>query len=212
MFRDRSDAGVRLAWELGRYKDRSDAHILAIPRGGMPVGGALARELGLGLHAALSHRIPHPTDERASIGAVTLDAVELDPVARTAPADYLAAMIARQREDLRRRYWAYHEAAPPPATVEGRVVILTDDEASTGGTMSAAIRRLRREGAARIVAALPAATTEAASRLHAHVDEFICLRRVDDAADIPSLYADFSRVTEEEALEVLRWQARPSHH
>lgn len=202
MFRDRGDAGLRLAWELGRYKERRDAVVLAVPRGGMPVGAALARELDLPLGAVFSHRVPHPDDPARSLGAVSLDGLEPGP-ADGADADYLAAMSSRQQEELRRRYWAYRQVATPPAVAD-RTALLVDDEAATGRTLAAAVRRLRREGAARILVALPAATVEAAAVLRRIADELVCLRVVADDAGIPELYADFRRVSEEQALECLR--------
>lgn len=207
MFRDRADAGLRLAWELGRYKERGDAVVLAVPRGGMPVGAALARELELPFGAVFSHRVPHPDDPSRSLGAVSLDGLE-PGAAGDAGADYLAAMSSRQQEELRRRYWAYRRVAPPPEVLD-RTALLTDDEAATGRTLAAAARRLRREGAARVLVALPAASAEAAALLRGVADELLCLRVVPDEAEIPELYADFSRVSEEQALECLS-RARPA--
>lgn len=201
MFKDRGDAGLRLAWELGRFKERRDALVLAVPRGGMPVGAALARELDLPLGAAFSHRVPHPDDPALSLGTVSLDGFE--GAAAGADADYLAAMSSRQQEELRLRYWAYRQVAAPPAVAD-RAVLLVDDEASTGRTLATVARRVRRDGAASVTVALPAATVEAAAILRRHADELVCLRVVAEAAELPGLYADFRRVTEEQALEALR--------
>lgn len=202
MFKDRADAGRRLAWELGRYKERRDAVVLAVPRGGMPVGAALAAELDLPWGAVLVHRVPHPDDPSASLGCVTLDGLEPGADGGTGP-DYLAAMAERQREALRRRFWAYREASRPPS-LEGRIVLLTDDEASTGRSLAAAARRARREGAARVVAALPAASEAAAALLRGRVDELHVLRVAREPAELPGFFASFEPVSEEQALEALR--------
>lgn len=205
VFKDRADAGLRLAWELGRFKERRDAVVLAVPRGGMPVGAALARELDLPLGAVLVHRVPHPDDPAASLGCVTLDGLEPGPGA-AADADYFAAMAERQREALRRRYWVYREAAPP-VRLDGAVAIVVDDEAATGGTMLAALRRARRAGAARVFAALPAATDAAAGRLREHFDGLCVLATARAPEELPRFYEDFAPVSEERALEVLRRSA-----
>lgn len=206
MFRDRADAGTRLAWELGRYRDRKDALVLAIPRGGMPVGGALARELVLPLNAMLVAKLEHPDDREAVIGAVSLTETELDPAAAGdagVSEEYVAAAVEKIRSVLRRRYWSYHEAVRFES-VTGRIAILTDDEAGSDRPMLAAIRRLRREGAVRIVAAVPVATRAAFEALLREADEAICLRIIEPSAGAGEFYMDFQGVTEDEALEALR--------
>ena len=209
MFRDRKDAGTRLSWELSRYKNRKDALIMAIPRGGMPVGGALAHELGLTLNAMLIAKLEHPDHREVVIGAVSLTSVDLDPTATGeggVTEEYVAVAVEKVRSSLRRRYWNYHWAIRFTA-VAGRIVILTDDEAASQRTLVAAIRRLRREGAARIVAAVPAASRDAYEALRRAADEVVCLRVVESPTEVSALYRDFRSVTEDEALEVLRRQA-----
>jgi predicted phosphoribosyltransferase len=201
MFRDRADAGMRLAWELGRYKDRKDALILAIPRGGMPVGAALARDLSLPLNAMLVAKLEHPDDPATVIGAVSLTSVDLGESGVSD--EYIAAAVERARAALRRRYWSYHWAIRF-APVADRIVILTDDEAASERPMIAAARRLRREGAAKIVAAVPAATREAYAALCRAVDVVVCLRVVESPEEVAGLYRDFGTVSEDQALEILR--------
>ncbi|MFI5360937.1 MAG: phosphoribosyltransferase family protein [Elusimicrobiota bacterium] len=206
MFQDRADAGLRLSWNLGRYKDRHDALVLAIPRGGMPVGGVLARELDLSLNAMLVGKIEHPDDRGVVIGAVSLTSVDLDPAAvgeGGVTAEHLDAAVESVKAILRQRYWDCH-AVVHPAAIAGRTVILTDDEAASGWPMAAAARRLRREGAARIVAAVPAASREAYEFLCREADRVVCLWTVENPAAVAGLYRDFRSVTDAESLEILR--------
>jgi len=209
MFRDRADAGTRLSWELSRYKDRKDALVLAIPRGGMPVGGAIAYELSLPLNAMLIAKLEHPDDRETVIGAVSLTSVDLDPAVSGeggVSEEYVAVAVEKVRVALRRRYWNYHWAIRFKS-VAGRIVILTDDEASSERTLIAAVRRLRREGAAKIVVAIPAASRAAYEALKRAADEVVCLRVVESPAEVSGLYRDFRTVTEDEALEALRRHA-----
>ena len=210
MFQNRMDAGMRLAWHLGRYKDHKDALVMAIPRGGMPVGGVLARDLDLDLNALLVGKIEHPDDRSVVIGAVSLTSVDLDPSAigeGGVTAEHLDAAVASVKDVLRRRYWACR-AVVRPETVSGRTVILVDDEAAYAWPLAAGIRRLRREGAGRIVAAVPAASREAYESLQREADKFVCLQVVESPADVAPLYREFRTVTDEEALEVLKRTAR----
>lgn len=209
MFRDRADAGLRLAWELSRYKNRKDALVLALPRGGMPVGAALARELDMPFNALLVAKLEHPDDRRTVIGAVSLTGLDVDPSAAGDGGDadeYLAAAVEKVRASLRQRYWSYHWAVRPTRAAD-RLVILTDDEAGSERPLLFAARRLRREGAARIIIAVPAATRDAYEALHRAADEVVCLRIVDASGQIADLYEDFGTVSEEEALSALRRQA-----
>ncbi|MBI5245664.1 MAG: phosphoribosyltransferase [Elusimicrobia bacterium] len=212
MFRDRTDAGARLAWELSRYKDRKDALVLAIPRGGMPVGGEIARELGLALNAILIAKLEHPDEPGVVIGAVSLTSVDVDSATTGeggVSEEYVAAAVEKARAVLRGRYWDYHRAVRF-TPVAGRIVILTDDEAASELSLIAAVRRLRREGAAKIVAAVPVASREAYEALRRAADEVVCLRVVESSTDVCGLYRDFSSVTEDEALAALRRTSRAS--
>lgn len=209
MFHDRHDAGLRLAWELGHYKDRKDALVLAIPRGGMPVGAALARELDLPLNAILVGRLEHPDDRERQIGAVSLTEVEFAAGAVGAEpvtAEYVAAAVESVRAVLHRRYWNYRAVSRAPS-VEGRVVILVDDEAACALSLTAAAKRLRRDGAARVLAAVPAATSEAVAALRRAADEVVCLRTAQTEQALSEFYRDFRRVSEDEALEALKREA-----
>ncbi|MDP3542892.1 MAG: phosphoribosyltransferase family protein [Elusimicrobiota bacterium] len=207
MFHDRQDAAVRLLRELKGYKGRRDALVLAIPRGGLPIGGLLARELGLPLDVILTKKIGHPYNPEFAVGAVSLTGETLDAatISREGiPAGWLAAEIARIRDGLRERYRLYHGTGKP-LPVAGKTVILTDDGAATGRTMLVAIDLLRREGAAQIVAAIPVAPPETVALLEARADEVVCLEIPSSFMAIGEFYGDFTQVSDREAAEILRF-------
>lgn len=211
MFRDRLEAGTRLARELRRYRGNKDAVVLAVPRGGLPIGGVLARELDLRLDVILTKKIGHPDNPEVAIGAVSLagEAIDSALVGRgmIAP-DYVASEIARIRANLRSRYRMYCGVSHPPP-VAGKIVILTDDGAATGQTLLVAIDLLRRQGARKIVVALPVAPPDTVELLESRADEVICIEVPDDFMAIGQFYEDFDQVSDEEAAGILR-DAAPS--
>lgn len=206
MFHDRHDAAVRLARELRRFKGRTDALVLAVPRGGLPIGGVLAAELGLPLDVILTKKIGHPYNPEFAIGAVSLTGETYDEALARREGispEWIAGEIARIRETLRARYRMYHGKGKP-LPVAGKVVILTDDGAATGRTLIVAVDLLRREGAARIVVAIPVAPPDAVELLEGAADEVVCLEVPSSFMAIGEFYGDFSQVSDEEAVAILR--------
>ena len=206
MFHDRHDAAVRLVRALLSYRDRKDAVVMAVPRGGLPIGGVLAGELGLKLDVILTKKIGHPDNPEFAIGAVSLkdEIIDEELVSREGISGrWLDAEIARIRDSLRARYRMYHGAGRP-LPVAGRTVILTDDGAATGRTLLVAIDLLRREGAARIVVALPVAPPETVALLERRADEVVCLEIPSSFAAIGEFYEDFSPVEDAQAVSILK--------
>ena len=209
MFHDRLDAAARLSRELRSYRGRKDAVVLAVPRGGLPIGGALSRELDLKLDVILTKKIGHPDNPEFAIGAVSLANEEIDAAVverESIPPEYIAAEVKRIRESLRRRYQMYRGAAQPLA-VSGNTVILTDDGAATGRTLLAAIDLLRAQGAGKVVVALPVAPPDTAALLESRADEVVCLMVPEDFMAIGQFYEDFSQVSDEEAVGILKGEA-----
>lgn len=205
MFHDRHDAAVRLARELRRFKGREDALVLAVPRGGLPIGAVLAAELGLPLDVILTKKIGHPYNPEFAIGAVSLTGETHDEeLARREgiSPEWVSAEVSRIRGTLRERYRRYHGAAKP-LPVAGKTVILTDDGAATGRTLIVAVDLLRREGAARVVVAIPVAPPDAVALLEDAADEVVCLEVPAGFLAIGEFYGDFSQVSDEEAVALL---------
>lgn len=210
MFHDRRDAAVRLVRELQRYRNLPDALILAVPRGGLPIGRVLASELNLRLDVILTKKIGHPYNPEFAIGAAGLTGEMLDEelVRREGISmRYVDNELVRIREGLRARYLLYR-GNEKPASVAGKTVILTDDGAATGRTLAVAIDLLRREGAAKIVIALPVAPPDAVALLESRADEVVCLEVPESFMAISEFYEDFSQVDDEEAALILREEGR----
>ena len=206
MFHDRHDAAIRLARALEGYRGRPDAVVLAVPRGGLPIGGTLASELGLRLDVILAKKIGHPYNPEFAMGAVSLAGETIDAgLARreAISAEWIAGEVARIRERLRERSRLYQRDGKP-LPVAGKTVILTDDGAATGRTLLLAIALLRREGAAKIVVAIPVAPPDAVELLEREADEVVCLEIPSSFMAIGEFYGDFSQVSDEEAAAILK--------
>ena len=210
MFRDRADAAERLARALKRYRGRPGLLVLAVPRGGLPVGAVLARELGADLDVVLTKKIGHPHNPEFAIGAVSLTGADVDlDVLRREGVDpeYAVREAERLREVLRERYRLYRGDAKPPA-VRGRTVILTDDGVATGRTLAAAVALLKEDGAARVVVAVPVGPPDSIAALREKADEVVCLETPGDFMAIGQYYRNFDQVSDEEAVALLRGAVR----
>jgi predicted phosphoribosyltransferase len=210
-FRDRFDAGRRLAAELSEYADRPDVLILALPRGGVPVAFEVARALHAPLDVFLVRKLGFPGHEELAMGAIATGGVRIldGEVLRmfNVPLDIVERVTEKERRELERREQQYREGRPAPQ-VEGHTVILIDDGLATGSTMRAAVAALRKEGARKIVVAVPVAPVETCESLREEVDEIICAVTPEPFRAVGLWYADFSQVTDEEVRELLARAAR----
>jgi putative phosphoribosyl transferase len=207
MFADRADAGRQLAGALAGFRDAGPV-ILALPRGGVPVGFEVARALAAPLDLLLVRKIGAPHHAELGIGAVVdgeppevvLDQELLRLVAPKP--GYVEARTALELAEIRRRRIAYLGGRPPPA-LAGRGIIIVDDGIATGNTARAALRALRRHGPARLVLAVPVAPSEAVASLAREADEVICLRQPADFRAVGAHYQDFTQTTDEEVIALL---------
>ncbi|MCK6526908.1 phosphoribosyltransferase [Myxococcota bacterium] len=211
-FRDREDAGRRLAALLSP-RDIPDPMVLALPRGGVPVGFEVARALGAEMDVLVARKLGAPWEPELGIGAIAegggryLDLGTIDTLG-ISDADIEEA-TAREEEELARRVRRYRGGLPPP-DVRGRTVILVDDGIATGGTVRAAVRSLGELGAGRVVLAVPVAAPQTLARLLAEVDEVVCVYQPPELIAIGLWYQDFRQVTDEEVLDLLARVRRPS--
>ncbi|HEV8311217.1 MAG TPA: phosphoribosyltransferase [Methylomirabilota bacterium] len=200
-FRDRLDAGRRLAAKLGDYAGRRDLLVLALPRGGVPVAFEVARALGAPLDVFLVRKLGVPGHRELAMGAIATGGVRvLNPEVIRAlrlPPEAVEAVAASEQEELARRERAYRGQRPPP-NVQGRIVILVDDGLATGATMRAAAAALRRFDPARIVVAVPTAAPETCRMLRAEVDDVVCAETPDPFVAVGLWYDDFSETTDDE--------------
>jgi putative phosphoribosyl transferase len=205
-FRNRSEAGRRLGQVLKAYARRSEAMVLAIPRGGVPVGFEVARLLELPLDLLLVRKLGVPGSEELAIGAVASGGVSVlntDVVATYWIGDEAIEAVAVQaRQELERRERLYRGDRPVPE-VRGRCVIVVDDGIATGATLRAGVMALRQRLPACIVAAVPVAPVDALAQLRQEADEVACLASPEPFVAVGRWYRDFSQTTDDEVRELL---------
>jgi predicted phosphoribosyltransferase len=205
-FDDRRTAGVLLAGYLRGYVGRPDVVVLALPRGGVPVGYEVARAIGAPLDVFVVRKLGLPGYEELAMGAIASGGVrvmndEVVSVARPAPAA-IEAVTRAERAELERREQAYRSGRSL-IPVKGKVVILIDDGLATGSTMQAAVLATRQLAPASVVVASPVGSQEACARLRRIADEVICPLTPEPFAAVGRWYADFSQTTDDEVRQLL---------
>jgi len=205
IFRDRVDAGERLAAALARYRDAPDTVALGIPRGGVVVARAMAVALHLPLGICPVRKLGAPGNPELAIGAVDDQGIvvldrKLSRHMGLSDDDLLDA-AARQREELQAWLTALGTLAVP--AVDGRTAILTDDGVATGYTAQAGIKSLRRRGAQRVVLAVPVAPADTAAVLAPLVDEFVCLVTPEPFYAVGNFFKEWPQVTDDEVRALL---------
>jgi putative phosphoribosyl transferase len=205
-FRDRSDAGRRLAERLRKYAGRDDVIVLGLPRGGVPVAAEVARDLGVPLDAFLVRKLGVPGHEELAFGAIAIGGARVlnREVVSSLGIDEetIAAVAAREGAELERRAKAYRGTADPPA-VRGRTVILVDDGLATGASMRAAVEAVRSLEPGRLVVAVPAGARQTCEDLGREVDEIVCLLTPEPFFAVGMWYADFSETTDDDVRALL---------
>jgi predicted phosphoribosyltransferase len=213
VYRDRIEAGRVLAERLGAYADRPDVIVLALPRGGVPVGYEVARALHAPLDVFIVRKLGVPGHEELAMGAVATGGVRVlnEQVVRglRIPDSVIDAVASWELEELRRRERLYRGERPPP-DVRGKTVILVDDGLATGSTMLAAVRALRQQQPARIVVAVPIAAPDTCELLRAEVDDVVCAVTPEPFYAVGLWYRDFSQTTDEEVRELLAQATEPA--
>jgi predicted phosphoribosyltransferase len=204
LFESRLDAGQRLAKALAAYRGRNPL-VLAIPRGAVPMGAALADALQGELDVVLVRKLRAPGAPEFAVGSVDESGwtYVADHAAEAgADADYLAREKAAQLETLRRRRAQY---TPARAAVDprGRIAIVVDDGLATGSSMIAALHAVRARHPARLVCAVPVAPPETLERIRPYADEVVCLEAPQDFMAVGQFYRDFQQVEDEEVVAVL---------
>jgi putative phosphoribosyl transferase len=206
IFRDRFDAGRRLAERLTGFVQHPESLVLALPRGGVPVGFEVARALHVGLDIFLVRKLGLPGHEELAIGAIASGGVRVlneDLVKELQLSRNLIDQItAREERELKRREDLYRRGRLP-LPVRDRTVILVDDGLATGATMKAASRALRLQGPRRIIVAVPVAAKETCNELRTDVDEVVCAYTPAPFIAVGIWYEDFSQITDEDVQRLL---------
>jgi putative phosphoribosyl transferase len=212
IFADRAEAGVLLAEEVAAL-DPAEPLVLALPRGGVPVGAAIAARLRAPLDVVLVRKIGAPGEPELAIGAVADGAapeVVLNDqlvAALGVGAAYIEAAAARElaRIEERRRTYA---GLRPNISPAGRAAIVVDDGVATGMTMRVALRSVRRLGPNRLIAAAPVASRDAVAMLRSEADAVVCLSAPRRFMSVGSFYRAFAQVSDEDVTRLLREAAQ----
>ncbi|HSP11426.1 MAG TPA: phosphoribosyltransferase family protein [Salegentibacter sp.] len=203
MFSDRIDAGEQLTRELADYKGQSVV-VLAIPRGGLPIGAILANYLDAPLDVVLSKKIGHPYNKEFAIGAVSLKDITLSPGEHLSE-KYLNAETEKIRELLRKRDKEYHKDSRP-VKLKDKIVIITDDGIATGNTLMSTVMLAYKQQPREIIVAIPVAPPSSVQKLKntPEINKVICLETPYNFSAVGQFYEDFGAVSDEEAIHILR--------
>jgi putative phosphoribosyl transferase len=205
-FHDRNDAGRLLATKLSSYQDHPDVLVLALPRGGVPVGFEVASLLHAQLDVFLVRKLGVPGHEELAFGAIASGGIRVlnhDIVQSLGLSNHLIESVAaRELAELERRERAYRDDRPEPSP-SGRTVILVDDGLATGATMLAAVRALRQQTPRELVVAVPVAAPATCKEFRPEVDDIVGAVTPDPFYAVGIWYKDFSQTTDEEVRRLL---------
>jgi putative phosphoribosyl transferase len=211
-FADRHEAGVLLAVQLRQFAGRTDVVVLALPRGGVPVGAEVARALGAPLDVFVVRKLGLPGHPELAMGAIASGDVRVlnEDVVRSyrIPESAIEAVTRAERAELERRERAYRNGRAP-VSITDRTVILVDDGLATGATMRAAVLAIRRLRPARVVVAVPVGARETCEALRDTADEVVCAFVPESFSAVGLWYTDFSQTTDEEVRHLLADVATP---
>ena len=202
MFIDRNDAAIKLAKKLEKYCNTNGV-VLAIPRGGVPIGNIIAKKLGLPFELVLSKKIGHPRNPEFAIGSVSLDGALIDDHVMDVSMEYIRTEADRLLGILKEKYKMYM-GDRKPTELKNKTVIIVDDGVATGNTILATVEAIKKKSPKEIIIAVPVASRSAAIKLSKVADEFICLLTPDYFMGVGQFYQDFSQVTDQDSIQLLK--------
>lgn len=207
IFRDRAEAGRKLAERVTRATNDPNTLVLGLPRGGVPVAFEIARALEAELDVFLVRKLGLPGHEELAIGAIASGGIRVLNESLVTELHLSPKIIdqiaAREERELQRREELYRQGKPP-LPVQGRAVILVDDGLATGASMKAAAQALRLQGPKRIMVAVPVAAEKICDEFRMNVDEIVCAYTPEPFLAVGVWYENFSQTTDEEVQQLLR--------
>jgi putative phosphoribosyl transferase len=209
MFKDRRDAGQKLAQALGKFKN-TDPLVLAIPRGGVEVGYQVARCLCADFSIIVSRKLPFPDNPEAGFGAVAEDGTTfiMPGATRWLIKSEIEHIIEEQKHETKRRIDVLRKGAPLPEIAD-RILILVDDGIAMGSTMRVSIEMARKQRAKRIIVAVPVTGADTAVDIERIVDEIIVLEKPPWFHAVAQVYENWHDVSDEEVLNILSdWEKK----
>jgi putative phosphoribosyl transferase len=202
MFEDRQDAGRKLGKILEKYENQ-DCIVLAIPRGGVPVGIEIARHLHCDFELIIARKLPLPDEPEAGFGAVAEDgSLFIHKYARNwIPGEMIGKIVEKQKKVIHNRILALRKNRNFP-DISGRTVIITDDGIAMGSTMRAAIEMCGHKGASKIVVAVPVTGTATAREITRLVDDLVVLETPMNFRAVAQVYGNWNDLTDQEVIEL----------
>lgn len=211
IFTNRQQAGRLLGEKLIGYKNLSPI-ILALPRGGVPVAAEIAAALKAPLEVLVVRKIGHPFQRELAVGAICededpiwsekiLSRVGLEP-------DDMGATVKSEENKIKKQIESFREGRKLPSMTQ-KMAIIVDDGLATGSTVTAAIKYLKKKGAAKIIVAVPIAAASSAKQLRGKVDALVILEEPEDLVSVGQWYQDFSQVSDEEVISLLKAKSKP---
>ena len=201
MFKDRREAGIKLAEQLKKYKNKKEVIVLAIPRGGVEIGYEIAKFLNAKLDIIVTKKIGLPDDDEFAIGSVAPNKEIMlnEEIMRVynVSKDYINQKANEISKEIERRYKTY-KGGYKLQNLKNKMVILTDDGIATGFTTRAAINYVKTQNPKKIILAVPVAPSDFSNKIKEEVDEFICLHSTNIFSSISQFYDSFPQLTDEE--------------
>jgi len=206
MFRNRSEAGRKLAEKLSLYKGQGDVVVLALPRGGVPVGYEIATYLGVPMDVLIARKLGAPGQPELGIGAIAPGGIRVldDRLIRLlgVSKEYIEKVSQEEAQELQRRTQEYRDGRPD-IPLEGKTVIIVDDGLATGVTARAAVESVRRRNPKKIILAIPVCASQAIPFMRSLVDELVCLLTPSELGAVGLWYSDFRQISDEEVKRLI---------
>ena len=205
-FRDRVEAGQRLAKELAWLSDQKGVIVLGVPRGGAVVANEIAKALHAPLDVYITRKLGAPHNPELAIGALASDGTAfLDQdmiLSLGVPDEFVQSEIARQRKEIARRMAAYR-GTRPEQDLHDKTVVLVDDGVATGATVLASLRAIRQRQPRQLVLAVPVGAPDSISSLQKEADRVVCLYSPEVFWAVGSFYSDFNQTSDQEVIQML---------